>query len=89
MRRVLSSERAVSQEVPPFQEKEQENLGDQNAGHADDKGGMLCLVAEELHAQNGADASAQDGGEKQGFFGNPPFSMAGSVLVLSHQKEGE
>lgn len=41
-----------------FQEDEQSDLKDQDQGHADDEGGVLGFVAEELHAEDGADAAA-------------------------------
>ncbi len=75
--------------MPHKKNGRQNNLNNQNTGHTDDKGGMLCFMAEKLHTQDGADTAAQDCGEEQCLFRYAPFFMAGLVLILAHQNKGE
>ena len=46
-------------------------------------------MPEHLHAGDGADASAKEGGEEQGFLGDAPFVTAGPWFVDAHQGEGD
>ena len=64
-------------------------LRDQDARHPHHKIPVLRLMPEHLHAGDGADASAKEGGEKQGFLGDTPFVTAGPWFVDAHQGEGD
>lgn len=59
------------------QEKISCRLQNQDSRHSDYKIPVLRLMPEHLHAGDGADASAKEGGEEQGFLGNAPFVTAG------------
>ena len=71
------------------QEKISCRLQNQDSRHSDYKIPVLRFMTEELHAGDGADASAKEGGEEQGFLGDAPFVTAGFFLVNAHQGEGK
>lgn len=50
---------------------------------------VFGLVMEEAHPQQGADTAAEDGGEKQSSFGDPPRMRSGAVLVKAEESEGQ
>ena len=71
------------------QEKISCRLQNQDSRHSDYKIPVLRLMPEHLHAGDGADASAKEGGEEQGFLGDAPFVTAGPWFVDAHQGEGD
>ena len=64
-------------------------LRDQNTRHPHHKIPVLRLMPEHLHAGDGADASAKEGGEEEGFLGDAPFVAAGPGFIDAHQGEGD
>ena len=50
---------------------------------------MLGLVAEEIHAQEGADAAAGDGQPDEGVFGDAPLPFPGLPFVNAVDEEGQ
>ena len=54
-----------------------QSLRDQDTRHPHHKIPVLRLMPEHLHADDGADASAKEGGKEQGFLGDAPFVTAG------------
>ena len=71
------------------QEKISCRLQNQDSRHSDYKIPVLRFMTEELHAGDGADASAKEGGEEKGFLGDAAFVTAGFFLVNAHQGEGK
>lgn len=71
----------------PDHEDDQGNLQDENGRHAVLKVPVFCLVAEDLHAQDGAKASKDEGNKKQGSFGDPPGVLLCPALVDAHHDE--
>ena len=66
-----------------------QSLRDQDTRHPHHKIPVLRLMPEHLHADDGADASAKEGGEEQGFLGDAPFVTAGPWFVDAHQGKGD
>ena len=72
-----------------FEEKpvSKNQLDDQNQGHAHNEIPVLRLVAERIHAENGAHGPADDGREKEGFLRNPPAMVLCLVFVGAHERK--
>lgn len=62
-------------------------MEDQQGGDAEVEFGMLCLVAEGVHAQKGAKAAADCRDGHQSGFGDAPFLFYGFTLVRKHKEE--
>ena len=58
-------------------------------GNSDSKGRAVCFVVIQTHAQECAEAAAQDGDKKQGFFGNAVGIPDGFVFVDAKEGEGQ
>ena len=74
---------AIQNKVP------KQPLRDQDTRHPHHKIPVLRLMPERLHADDGADASAKEGGKEQGFLGDAPFVTAGPWFIDAHQGEGD
>ena len=70
-------------------EHNQYNLDNQHYGKPDGEELVLGLVAEKLHADYAADASADYGKEEEHGFGNAPLVVDGTVFVDAHGSKTE
>ena len=71
------------------QQIDQDDLQGQNHRQADIEFDMLRFVAEQLHAGDGADASADGGNTHERGFRNTPEISLGFDLVHQHKQEAE
>ena len=65
----------------------EDKLSDQDGGDADGEFGMAGLVAEEVHAQEGTHAAAQQGRADQRPLRDPPQSVLRLILVHKHKQK--
>ena len=70
------------------QEDGQSDLCDEDRGDAQGEFQVSGFVAETAHAEQDADAAAQDGGADQGALRDAPAVFSCSALVRVHKHEG-
>lgn len=58
-------------------------------GNSDSKGRAACFVVIKTHTEECAEAAAQNGDEKQGFFGNAVGIPDGFAFVDAKEGEGQ
>ena len=66
-----------------------DNLHDQDGRHSVDEVPVPCLVTEELHARDRADAAADNGQHKQRGFRNPPDMLDCPAFINTHSHKAD
>ena len=67
----------------------QGGLDEEDGGDAEGELAVLAFVAEEVHAQEGADAATGDGQPDEGVFGDAPLPSDGLPFVDAVDEEGQ
>lgn len=62
-------------------------LQNKDSRHAIDEIPVPCLMAEDMHADDAADASADNGNNEQSGFRNPPQIFLCLVFIQPHKEE--
>lgn len=65
--------------------KFENDLNDEDYGNPDGKGLVFCLMSENFHTKNCANAATENSGKKQNFFRNTPCSFLGAAFINAEQ----